>query len=134
MPRVSVWFIRASLLYLLAGFTWGALMLANQGLRFFPQAWSLLPSHMEFLLPGWFVQLCLGVAFWVLPRFMKAPAYGNVRLAWVSFFLLNAGILTASVGGLAGGAVYLAAGRALELLGALAFGVSVWRRVKSFGV
>jgi hypothetical protein len=32
MPRLSVWFIRMALLYLLAGFTLGALLLAHKGL------------------------------------------------------------------------------------------------------
>lgn len=65
MPRLSVWFVRASLLYLLAEVTFGALLLANKGIAYYPPIWNLFPIHIEFLLVGWLVQLALGVAFWI---------------------------------------------------------------------
>ena len=46
MPRLSVWFIRSALLYLLLGFTLGGLMLWNKGLPIHPVLWRLLPAHM----------------------------------------------------------------------------------------
>lgn len=133
MPRLSVWYIRAALVYLFVGFTWGALMLANLGLRFFPQAWQLLPSHVEFLLTGWIVQLAFGTAFWILPRFMTRPFHGNEKLGWAAFFCLNAGILVAAASSLTGGAILLAAGRTIEALGIGMFVWTVWRRVKPAG-
>ncbi|NPV74856.1 MAG: hypothetical protein HPY59_00630 [Anaerolineae bacterium] len=133
MPRLSVWFIRAALAYLLVGFTWGALMLANIGLRFFPQAWWLLPSHVEFLLAGWLVQLAFGTAFWILPRFMRRPFHGNEKLGWAAFFCLNLGILTTAASDLTNGTALLAAGRTAEVLGAALFAWSVWQRVKPYG-
>ena len=95
MPRLSVWFVRASLIYLLAGFTLGALMLAQDGISYYPAIIAVLPVHMEFLLVGWLVQLALGVAFWIFPRFgLGLPhSRGNEKLIWVSFVLLNAGVL-----------------------------------------
>ena len=95
MPRLSVWFIRAALLYLIAGFTFGALMLANKGLSFSPLLWRLLPIHVEVLLMGWIAQLALGVAYWILPRFRQAR--GNTQAAWAAFILLNTGIWLAGL-------------------------------------
>ena len=47
MPRPSVWLIRSALVYLATGFTFGALMLSNKGLRVDPMLWRLLPAHIE---------------------------------------------------------------------------------------
>src|SRR5512139_547828 len=93
MPRLSVWFVRASLLYLLAGFLIGALILAQKGVPYSSQVWILFPIHMEFLLIGWFAQLAMGVAFWIVPRFSSGPPRGNVSLIWVSLVFINAGLL-----------------------------------------
>jgi hypothetical protein len=93
MPRISVWFVRASLLYLLAGFLIGALILVQKGIPYSAQVWTLFPIHMEFLLIGWFAQLAMGVAFWIVPRFSSGPPRGNESVIWVSFVLINAGFL-----------------------------------------
>ena len=69
MPRLSQWIIRATFIYLLVGFTVGAFLLAHKGVPLHPALWSLLPAHIEFLLMGCVVQLTMGVAFWILPRY-----------------------------------------------------------------
>ncbi len=96
MPRLSVWFVRASLLYLLGGITLGALMLADKGIPFYPAIIGYLPIHIEFLLVGWLLQLAFGVAFWILPRFGTGAPRGNERLVWAAFILLNAGVVMAA--------------------------------------
>jgi heme/copper-type cytochrome/quinol oxidase subunit 1 len=65
-----------------------------------PFLWRLLPVHIEFLLFGWIVQLVLGVASWIFPRFWRSR--GNQTPAWISFGLLNLGVW------LAGGGLLLA--------------------------
>ena len=46
MPRLSVWFVRFSLIHLFLGFTIGGLILANKGIPFAPWVWNLLArSH-----------------------------------------------------------------------------------------
>jgi len=98
MPRLSIWFLRAALVYLALGITFGALMLANKGVPFYPQLWRLFPMHVEFLLVGWTVQLAMGVAYWILPRFTRGAKRGNVPLAWSAWVMLNAGILMVFLG------------------------------------
>ncbi len=93
MPRLSAIFIRTALGYLAAGFTFGALMLFNKGVLLGPWVWRLLPLHIECVLVGWTVQLAMGVAFWILPRFGLGPRRGNESLAWVAYGLINAGVL-----------------------------------------
>ena len=77
MPQLSRWTVRAAYFNLLLGFTLGALILANKGMFLHPAIWGWLPAHIELLLVGWIVQLVMGVAFWIAPRFWKAPRRGN---------------------------------------------------------
>jgi len=132
MPRLSCWFIRAALIYLAAGFTFGALMLFNKGVPLTPALWRLLPAHMEFLLLGWTAQLAIGVAFWILPRF--GSARGNEPAAWAAFALLNAGVLLAGIGPLlAAPPLFFALGRLAEVGSAVALAVHAWPRIKPPG-
>lgn len=126
--------IRTSLLYLVAGFLAGALMLANRGVLLGEWVDRMRPVHIEFLLLGWTVQLALGVAFWILPRFRSGPERGREELAWTAFALLNAGVLGTAIGGATGapGIVPLL-GRGAEGLAAAVFALHAWPRVKVFG-
>jgi cbb3-type cytochrome oxidase subunit 1 len=128
VPLLTRCFLRAALLYLVAGFTLGAAILAAKAAGGAPAAWSLLPAHVDFLLVGWTVQLTLGVAFWILPRFAGGASRGNEALAWAAFWLVNAGTLLSGLGQALGLASTL--GRVLEASAAVAFGIHAWRRVK----
>jgi len=134
MPRLSVWLVRSALCYLAIGVLAGAVLLVNRGV--FLGAWvgRLLPIHIEFLLMGWAVQLALGVAFWILPRFRTGAERGREGFAWLSYGLLNTGVVAAAVGQAAGlpPAVPLL-GHTAEALAAAAFSLHAWPRVKVFG-
>lgn len=129
MPRLSALLIRTALIYLLLGFTLGGLMLWNKGLPIHPGIWRLLPAHMEFLLLGWTVQLVMGVAYWILPRFRTRRP--KTELVWLSFGLLNAGIWFVAVGGYTSSAASAQLiGRFLEVGAVVAFVIHAWFRVK----
>lgn len=134
MPRLSVWFLRTSLLHLGVGFTLGGLMLWNKGLLIDVRLWLLLPAHMEVLLIGWTLQLAMGVTLWILPRFTREPRYGNLRLGWLAFGLLNAGVISVALSQWLGNTTTLVlAGRLMEVFAAMAFVGVIWPRVKPFG-
>jgi hypothetical protein len=132
MPRLSVWFVRAALLYLLAGFLIGAMILAQKGIPYYPVIWNLFPLHMEFLLVGWFVQLAMGVIFWIVPRFSRRPMRGNETIVWASFGLINAGLLIGILQYWV--PLSLLLGRILETGAGITFTIGLWRRVKPHGV
>lgn len=136
MPRLSVWMVRAALLHLGIGFTIGALMLCNKGNPIDPLIWRLLVAHMDFLLLGWTMQLAMGVAFWIMPRFSGEQKYGSERLAWAALILINVGVLTVALSPWGGAVADVMAlvGRTAELLAAIAFAIHIWPRVKAFGV
>ncbi|MGH7499400.1 MAG: hypothetical protein ACREL3_11190 [Gemmatimonadales bacterium] len=134
MPRLSVLMIRASLVYLAAGFVLGALMLADRGIPLGGWVYRLRPMHIEFLLLGWTVQLAFGVAFWILPRYRSGQERGREGLAWTAFGLLNAGVLGVAIGIAIGAPLIVGLlGRCAEGLAAAVFALHAWPRVKAFG-
>ncbi|MCB8987870.1 MAG: hypothetical protein H6661_09000 [Ardenticatenaceae bacterium] len=132
MPRLTRWYIRTAFLYLLLGFTIGALLLANKGIPLFPGLWRWLPVHVEFLLYGWVAQLTMGMAFWILPRYWQKPRRPHENYARAAFVLLNLGIwlvMTAAV--LPLGRWVTFAGKGAELGAVFCFALHAWRRIVS---
>lgn len=128
--------IRLSLLYLLVGFTIGALMLASKAYPFLPWIFNLLPLHMEYLMFGWFIHLIFGTAYWMFPRFtpsktdMEKPR-GFVRAAWISLIMLNIGLLIFTLSYFLNNTFTVRfVGRTIELIAVIAFLVNLWPRVK----
>jgi hypothetical protein len=130
MPRVAAWFIRASLCHLVGGFVLGGLLLAGKGITLPPALWALRAVHIEMLLVGWMIQLVLGVAIWIFPRFVmhQRPRRSAVT-AWLAFALLNLGVVLVGVGG-----SLAAAGRVSELAAAASFAIHLWGRVSPAGL
>lgn len=87
---------------------------------------------MEFLLVGWFAQLAMGVAFWIVPRFSSGPPRGNERIIWLSFVLVNAGLLIGSMQPWISPSAL--PGRVLEIGAGIMFAIGLWRRIKPHGV
>lgn len=139
MPKLSVWMVRTALLHLGLGFAFGALALWNKGLPIAGDLWRLVAVHLDVLLIGWTAQLGMGTAFWILPRFATTQRYaqghmksrfGNVRLAWLAYILVNVGVVLAVGGALFNAAGWVAVGRICELLAVLSFAVHAWPRVR----
>ncbi|MEZ4585388.1 MAG: hypothetical protein R2909_03185 [Gemmatimonadales bacterium] len=132
MPTLSVWAVRAALLYLVAGALLGtAMLLAKAG--FFPVgALRAIPVHQEVVLLGWMLQLALGVGYWILPRVEGARP--RAALAVLAVVSLNAGVIGVAIGGALGAGELTLAGRLLELVGAVAFIGHIWTRVKVGGL
>jgi hypothetical protein len=130
MPRLSQWMIRTALIYLLLGVTVGALLLAHKGLPIHPALWAWLPAHIEFLLMGWIVQLTMGVAFWILPRYWQKPHRPRETYAQVAYLLLNLGIWLVVAGTtFRAGTWALTAGRFVQLAAVAGFAAHNWRRI-----
>jgi hypothetical protein len=131
MPLLSRWFIRAALVYLALGFTFGGLLLFHKGIPLHPLMWRLLPAHIELLLFGWTVQLAMGVAFWMFPKFGGGTSRGNEKAVWVAFVLLNVGVWLVALTPLLDMPLWLSfIGRLMEAGAAVAFSLHAWPRVK----
>ena len=131
MPRLSIWFIRTALVYFAAGITIGCLLLISKGAQQLSSVWSLLPTHIELVLIGWAMQLIMGVAFWMFPRHTYVPKRGNETLIWLSYGLLNGGLLLLVF---APGSTSLAfVGQIGIVFSVLLFTGSIFRRTKGWG-
>lgn len=129
MPKLSVWYVRASLAYMALGGTFGAIILSHKGIPWAPWAWRLLDSHIDVTLFGWVTLLIMGIAYWILPRF----GVRRGREAWArgALFAMNGGLaLVILAPWVPAEAVFLFIGRALEVLAVVAFVVHAWPRVK----
>lgn len=134
MPFLTVVLVRTALAWLAVGSLAGGLLLAAKGMALPSSVARLFHVHTEALLLGWMVQLAMGVAWWILPRYPKLPERGPEAPIWAVWVLLNAGVLLAGVGRSAGGSdAWVAAGRAAELAAALLFAATAAPRVKAFG-
>ncbi len=134
MPRLTVWMVRTALIELGIGFTIGMWMLFNKGVVIDPLALRLLPAHIELVLLGWTIQLGMGVAFWILPRFPTGRRYGRERLGWLAYALLNLGVLLVVINVWLGTKGLAFAGRGLELAAVIAYAVMIFPRVKAFNL
>lgn len=104
----------------------GAILLgAKSGWYAVPVA-SLRPWHAELMLLGWFGNLTLGVAYWILPKHATGLPRGATGPVLAAYLLLNAGVMTAALGS-------VGPGRAMELLAVFAFAAHAGPRIKGFG-
>ncbi len=134
MDRITVTFIKASLLYLLAGSTLGAMVL------FWPAATGIYRSiHAHLNVFGWLTMMVFGVSYHILPRFSGRPLYSQV-LARVHLWLSNIGLIGLIIfWALAGYGVSFMSG-ARAVFGALLavsiylFVYNMWRTVKGVEV
>ena len=137
MPTLSRWFVRAALIYLVGGMAMGSWMLIVQARRgYVPgEPWGVLHAHI--LLIGFLLMLVFGVAFWMFPR--VGGERPRREVGWLAFALLNAGlllrILAEPLADSGRGAlvwrILLGIAAVLPALGAVAFVLAVWPRVRA---
>lgn len=134
MLRLSVWVVRTALAYLSVGLLLGALMLTQKGVPIEGSLLRLLPLHIEVVLIGWTLQLGMGIAFWILPRFSREPRYGRQIFGWLAYGLLNIGVISVGVGQWLGAPSFIMfVGRVAEVLAVVSFAAHAWPRIKPLG-
>ena len=138
MDRVSIYLVRAGLLWLVTGFSLGALMLSD---ALVPGDWRLwfAPTHGHILFVGWFLQFAVGVGYWLLPRKRtpEQPEGYRVSTAFLAFGMLNAGLLLRVIveplertGRDATGLdITLAVSSVLQLAAIVIIATQIWKRI-----
>lgn len=92
MSKITVLFIKASLVYLFLGATLGIVMtLPNINYGMFR------PSHAHLMVLGFCSMMIFGVAYHILPRFSGQQLFSEKLANW-NFYLANAGLIGMSVG------------------------------------
>jgi cbb3-type cytochrome oxidase subunit 1 len=121
-----VLFIRASLVWLVAGVTLGVAMAASPALIVYRA------THIHFLLLGFVTGMIFGVGYHVFPRF-AGRALRHPRLMMVHWWLGNAGVgamgaaFALRASGVTWSPALLAAGGSAAAAGAYLFAWNVWR-------
>ena len=127
MPRLSLAFFSAAVIYGVIGMVWGGVMGAHND-------FVTAPAHAHLNLLGW-VGLALMGTFYALAG-PRAP----VRLGWINFVLSNLGVivgipaLAMMLGGDKAATPIMEASMGVVLLGMLTFAVAVfslWAKPKS---
>jgi membrane-bound acyltransferase YfiQ involved in biofilm formation len=133
MPKPSVWMIRLSLVYLLLSFLAGAIILLHKAVPLHNAIWALLPIHIEMAFFGWVLQLTMGTAYWIFPRFLEGHRRGDPRWVWPMVLLMNSGILLTivSTAGILSDH-WMVTGRIFEILAVLLFILLHWQRVVTY--
>lgn len=128
MPKVSLAFIRWSLIQLSIASTIGLLLLISKATGEWMHVWTIRPLHTEGMWFGWIINLVLGTAWWIMPKRLDlADKYGNQVLGWVSFVFIQGDWLYR---------VFIDAYQApnfvrlLPLLGMISFVIGIWPRLK----
>ncbi len=80
------------------------------------------------------MQLGIGVAFWILPRFATGHRYGRESLGWIGYVMFNTGLIAFILSAWIDAPELPFIGRGLELGGVVCFAVMLWPRVKAFAV
>jgi len=93
MPLLTRWFIRAALVYLVLALCTGVFLALPAG----NPISGLFPVYFHLLTFGWLTQLIFGVALWMFPKYSSAKPRGHEWLGWLTFILLNAGLLLRAI-------------------------------------
>ncbi len=128
--------IRAALACLGLGVVLGFLMYAEPLAPDVVLAPYIRTVHVHLILVGGVIQMIMGVALWMFPRYADAPHYTSERSGMALFLIFNAGTILRSVGDALRplDEVYRQAGMlgaALQVLGILFFIYLVNGRVRA---
>ena len=134
MPKEARYLIRTSLVYLAAALlAWMITPLSSLlGLQ---TGLSLHVTALHLFTVGWLTQLIFGVAFWLFPAPSRSARYGKRSLVWLTYALMNVGLLLRAAiepFGISDApqAWGLATSAVLQWLGVLLFVAYIWPRIK----
>lgn len=137
MPPLTRWFLKTALIYLVAALLAGALIAARNVWLLPPVVAAFTPVYFHLFMVGWVTQLIFGVVFWMFPKYSKEQPRGSERLGWITYALLNTGLLLRVVGepmnALQPATVWgwlLVASAILQWLAGLTFVTNTWGRVR----
>jgi hypothetical protein len=98
MPPLTRWYIKASLVYLVAALLVGAGVAGRVPLGLPAGVASLAPVYIHLFMVGWATQLIFVVAYWMFPKYTRERPRGHAGLAWATFGLLNGGLTLRAIG------------------------------------
>ncbi|TDY72839.1 hypothetical protein CLV96_1853 [Leptospira meyeri] len=89
MPKISRYFIKSGLLYLL----FGVLVYALSEFPKYNWEIHLTPVYWHMITLGWVTQIIIGVSLWMYPKGKKQSPKNGSNLVWTAYFSLNLGLI-----------------------------------------
>lgn len=137
MPALTRWYIKSAMFYLMAALILAAVLALPGSINLPAFIGAMSPAYFHLFLVGWVTQMIFGVIYWMFPIITRKNPRGNEKLAWSSYFLLNAGLLLrviveplVTVQPQAGFGWFLAVSALLQWLAVVFFAVLTWPRIK----
>jgi len=138
MPLLARLYVRAGLLYLVAGLGVMAAVSAAAAGWLAPGWLAWRPTALHMLTVGWLTQLIWGVAFWMFPVASRQRPRGREQWMVTAFVLLNLGLLLRvavepALRDAPWGGAALSASGALQWAAAVLAAGALWPRVRAVG-
>jgi hypothetical protein len=130
MPYLSRLFIKTAFVYLCAGAAVGAILLIQKNIASWGNLWHYLQVHIQWMVFGWMLQLVMGVAYWMLPRFGAERRHEAAAAA--AYFLINVGIFLFTAAQMLNNSNLTVLGNTSEVLAVFCFMIHAWPRIKPF--
>jgi len=137
MPALTRWFIKSALAYFVGALLLGVALAMPAVFAIPPAVVTLGPVYVHVFMVGWVAQLIFGVGYWMFPRYSKEKPRGSETLGWVTYGLLNSGLVLRTGGEplhalqpAVGWGWALALSAVLQWLAGMAFVLNTWARVK----
>ena len=97
MPTLTRFYIKTAFAYLMLALALGALSGIGRFTSVSVVMPALQPVAYHFFVLGWATQMIFGVAWWMFPRLSRQNPRGSERVAWLVYWLLNAGLILRAV-------------------------------------
>ncbi len=137
MPRLTRWYIKSAFVYLAASLLLGMVLALPTTVPLPLFVRFMNPIFFHLFLVGWVTQMIFGVIYWMFPIITRARPRGNERVGWLTYILLNVGLLLRVIGepvtSIRPEAWFgwlLAASALLQWLAAVVFVILSWPRIK----
>jgi hypothetical protein len=89
MLKVTRWFIKAGMVYLVTG----VFLFLLDSIPVLTININLLPVYWHMIALGWITQVIIGVSIWMFPRKKKDRKNLESPVVWAIFWTLNAGLI-----------------------------------------
>jgi hypothetical protein len=89
MLKVTRWFIKAGMVYLVTGI----FLFLAESVPVMSVNINLLPVYWHMIALGWLTQVIIGVSIWMFPRKKKDRKNLESPVAWGIFWTLNGGLI-----------------------------------------
>ena len=133
MPKVARVFIKTGLIYFLCALLLGIVYEINS--FSFP---GMMPLFWHLLMVGWITQIIFGVSMWMFPGRTREESFIAQKWAWLTYGLLNAGLIfrvvaepVVSSSELAVWDILILLSGILQAAAAVTYTIELWPRVQS---